>query len=70
MTDDPIRDHVLGHPGPDPGCDACFDVMDEVAEAQAAGDDQWSRRFPDVATHLLNCAACGEDIDGLRCALE
>jgi len=31
---------LLGRPGPGPGCHACVGVMDEVAEAQASGDDQ------------------------------
>ena len=61
---------LLGRPGPGPGCDACVGVMDEVAEAQASGDDQWARRFPEVPTHLRNCTACREDVDGLRTALD
>jgi hypothetical protein len=45
-------------------------MMDEVAEAQASGDDQWARRFPEVPTHLRNGTACREDVDGLRTALD
>ena len=67
MTDPDLR-ALLGHPGPDPGCDACFEVMDEVAEAQVAGDD-WSRRFPGVAHHVRDCRACQEDLAALRHAL-
>lgn len=69
MTD-PQRVHdMLGHSAPDHGCDACFEVMDEVAEAQAAGEDI-SRRFPEVAAHVRDCAACREDLEGLRAHLE
>jgi hypothetical protein len=34
----PVHD-MLGHAAPDAGCDACFRLMDEVAEAQGAGMD-------------------------------
>lgn len=69
MTDpERVRD-MLGHSASDHGCDACFEVMDEVAEAQAAGEDI-SRRFPEVAAHVRDCAACREDLEGLRAHLE
>ena len=68
MTDGPDVHALLGHPGPDPGCVACFDVMDQVAESQAAGED-WAARLPAVAHHVRDCAACREDLDGLRRAL-
>ena len=68
MTDHALIQRLLGHPDPDPGCEACFDVMDEVAEALAAAEDI-TRRFPAVAAHLRDCAACREDIEGLWVAL-
>jgi len=69
MTDPEHVQDMLGHSVPDHGCDACFKVMDEVAEAQAAGEDI-SRRFPEVAAHVRDCAACREDLEGLRAHLE
>jgi hypothetical protein len=55
---------LLGHAGPDIGCDACLEIMDQAAEARAAGEDV-GRRFPDLAAHLRYCAACREDLEGL-----
>ena len=69
MTDNPFPHDLLGHPGPDPGCEACFAVMDEVAEAEAAGEDV-AERFPAVAAHVRDCAACREDLAGLLASLE
>ena len=69
MTHDPFPHGILGHPGPDPGCAACFAIMDEVAEAQVAGEPVTSR-FPEVAAHIRDCAACREDLAGLRAYLE
>jgi hypothetical protein len=69
MTDHALLHRLLGHPGPDPGCEACFEVMDQVAEAQAAGEDV-TRRFPEVAAHLHDCPACREDLEGLRAYLQ
>ena len=69
MTDhQPVHD-MLGHAAPDAGCDACFRLMDEVAEAQGAGMDI-SRRFPEVAAHVRDCAACRQDLEGLIAYLE
>jgi hypothetical protein len=42
--------------------------MDEVAEAQAAGEDI-HQRFPEVAAHVRDCADCREDLEGLRANL-
>ena len=69
MTDHAMLHRLLGRPGPDPGCDACFALMDEAAEAQAAGEDL-ARRFPQVASHVRDCAACREDLAGMRAFLE
>jgi hypothetical protein len=56
------RDH-------DPGCDACFGVLDEYVDAVLRGDDP-AGSYPDVATHLLHCDACREDTEGLIAALK
>jgi hypothetical protein len=57
-------ERLLGRPGPDPGCDACFSLMDEIAEAKARGEEV-AARFPLAVTHLVNCTACREDLDAL-----
>lgn len=59
---------LLGHSGRDPGCDACFEAMDEYAELRAGGEDA-AGRLPEVAAHLRDCAACREDVDGLEALL-
>lgn len=65
MTDRELLHRVLGRAGPDPGCERCFDVMDQAVEAQVAGEDL-SLRFPEVAAHVHDCAACREDLVALR----
>jgi hypothetical protein len=69
MTRPTFAARLLGHPGHDRGCDAALEVVDEYVEAQAAGDDA-DARFPDVAAHLRDCAACREDTAGLRAAID
>lgn len=59
---------LLGRSGPDPGCDAAFEVLDGYVEALAWGGAA-EERYPEVAAHLRNCAACAEDADGLLAAL-
>jgi hypothetical protein len=63
-----VREHLLGTDARDPGCDACFEVLDQYADALLRGEDA-DARFPDVATHLRQCEACREDTDGLLAAL-
>ena len=58
----------LGSAAPDPGCEACFEVFDQYADALLREDDVVAR-FPEVVTHLRNCAACREDAEGLLAAL-
>lgn len=57
---------LLGPPGPDIGCDACFDALDLYAELLSAGADaDAEERIPGMARHLRGCPACREDLDGL-----
>jgi len=65
---DDLRQRLLGGEGDDPGCEACFEVFERWAEAALAGDDV-ERLFPQVSAHLLSCAACREDAEGLLAAL-
>jgi hypothetical protein len=59
---------LLGAKAPDPGCEACFEVLDRYAEALLAGR-QVEELFPEVVAHLESCVACREDTEGLLAAL-
>jgi len=65
---DDLRQRLLGGEADDPGCEACFEVFEHWAEAALAGRDV-ERLFPQVTAHLLSCAACREDAEGLLAAL-
>lgn len=58
----------LGTDARDPGCEACFEVLDQYAEAVLRGEDAASL-FAEMATHLQQCDACREDAEGLVAAL-
>ncbi len=59
---------LLGPIRPDPGCEACFEVVDQYAEAVLRGEDT-AARFSEVVTHLQQCDACREDTEGFLAAL-
>jgi len=59
-----IRNRLLGGDSPDPGCEACFELLDQYAEAMVRGVDV-ARLFPEVVAHLESCVACREDTEGL-----
>lgn len=61
-------DRVLGVPGPDPGCEAGFEVLDEYVEAVRRGEDV-TVKFAGLVNHARNCRACREDTEGLLAAL-
>ena len=63
MIDD-LRARLLGDRLRDPGCDACFEVLEQYVEAAIKGEDL-RRRFPEVVAHVESCAACREDTEGL-----
>ena len=65
---DRLRDRLLGGDARDPGCDACFELLDQYAEALLRADDV-ARRFPEVVAHIASCDACREDTEGLLAAL-
>ena len=67
MNED-LRHRLLGGGDQDPGCDACFEILDQYAEALLRGDDV-GRLYPGVVAHLAGCAACHEDTEGLLAAL-
>lgn len=63
-----LLEQLLGTYNPDPGCEACFEVLDRYAEAVLRGEDA-SSMYPEVAIHLRQCDACREDTEGFLAAL-
>ena len=63
-----LLERLLGTYSPDPGCEACLELMDQYAEAVLRGEGPESR-FPDVVTHLQMCEACREDTEGFLAVL-
>ena len=63
-----LMDRLFGSGEPDPGCEACFEVLDEYAEALLRGDNA-EALFPQLVAHLAGCPACREDTEGLIAAL-
>jgi len=59
---------LLGQPGPDIGCDECFERLDEYVELELRGDAA-DARIPGMATHLAGCPACREEHESLRALL-
>jgi hypothetical protein len=59
---------LLGPPGPDIGCDECFERLDEYVELELRGDDA-DARIPGMAAHLGGCPACREEHESLRALL-
>jgi hypothetical protein len=56
---------LLGPVGPEIGCDACFDLIDEYVDAELAGADA-DDRVPGMRAHLQGCPACREEYESLR----
>jgi len=67
MNDD-LRRRLLGSGFRDPGCEACFEVLEQYAEAVTRGEEA-AKRFPEVVAHLMGCDACREDAEGLIAAI-
>jgi hypothetical protein len=66
MTD-PL-DRLLGSDGPDVGCDAAFEALDQLAEMILRGVEP-GVEFAPILTHAANCSACGEDTEGYLAVL-
>ena len=67
MSHDPFE-RLLGRAERDPGCEVAFEQFDRYCDAMLNGRDA-AREFPDVVTHIANCAACREDAEGLLAVL-
>jgi hypothetical protein len=63
-----LLEQLLATYHPDPGCEACFEVLDQYAEAVLRGEDAASL-YPEMTIHLRQCDACREDTEGLLAAL-
>jgi hypothetical protein len=59
---------VIGPPGPEVGCDRCFEELDRYVELELAGVDA-EAAIPGMRAHFQGCPACAEDRDGLRARL-
>jgi hypothetical protein len=68
MTERPDRKQALGRllgpPGPEVGCDVCFDELDRYVELELAGADA-DAAIPGLRAHLDGCPACREEHDSL-----
>ena len=56
---------LLGPPGPEIGCDACFELLDEFVDLELGGADA-DARLPGMRAHLKGCPACHEEYESLR----
>ncbi len=56
---------LLGPPGPEIGCDACFELLDEFVDVELEGGDA-DARIPGMRAHLEGCPACHEEYESLR----
>jgi len=59
---------LVGPPGPELSCEACFDQLDRYVELELAGSDA-DAVIPGMAAHLEGCSACAEDRQSLRALL-
>jgi hypothetical protein len=55
---------LLGPPGPELGCEACFEELDRYVELKLAGADA-DAAVPGMLAHLDGCVACREDYEAL-----
>jgi anti-sigma factor RsiW len=61
-------ERLLGPPGPDIGCDECFERLDEYVELELRGADA-AAVVPGMREHLAGCPACREEHESLRALL-
>jgi hypothetical protein len=61
-------ERLLGPPGPDIGCEECFERLDEYVELELRGADA-DTAVPGMREHLAGCPACHEEHESLRALL-
>ena len=64
MPESPYIHGLLGPTGDQVGCDACFELLDEYVEREAAGEDV-AAAMPEMATHLQGCPVCADEHESL-----
>ena len=67
MTDVDLQ-KLLGSADSDPGCEAAGELMDAYCELVSLGEPV-SGRYAEFLTHMSNCTACREDMEGLLAML-
>ena len=65
MSDRDMIHRLLGPPGPEIGCEECFERLDEEVEAELEG----RHLVPGMRAHLAGCPACREDYESLHALL-
>jgi len=60
---------MLGSADADPGCDDAGELMDAYCELVARGE-RVSDQYTEFLTHMRNCTACREDMEGLLTMLQ
>jgi hypothetical protein len=65
----PDRRQPLALDERDPGCEPGIENLHRYVEIETSGGDP-AESFPEIATHLLYCAACRADHDALVEAVE
>jgi anti-sigma factor RsiW len=64
MTDDHLRDRLLGPDRPEVSCETCFELLDAYVDLEAQ-DAEAEARMPGMHAHLEGCPACREEHDSL-----
>lgn len=59
---------LIGPPGPEVSCDACFEHLDRYVELELGGADA-DIAIPGMRAHFEGCPACAEDRHSLRALL-
>jgi hypothetical protein len=67
MTDVDLQ-RLLGSADADPGCEAGGELMDSYCELVSRGEPVFDR-YAEFLTHMSNCTACREDMEGLLAVL-
>jgi hypothetical protein len=60
---------LLGHDGPEVGCDECFEQLDRFVELELSGADA-DAALPRMRGHLQGCPACREEHESLVALLQ
>jgi hypothetical protein len=63
MTDIDL-DRFLGSSNADPGCEEAGELMDAYCELVSRGEPV-TEHYAEFLTHMKNCTACREDMEGL-----